>query len=86
MSMPTSRLDSLRRTSVGVEFVRQERQAPVRNCVYRERVEYLRILLCRLVWMPWLRMLHEFVRDETTTSAWRDLVWIAERLYAGRRA
>ncbi|MDP9475317.1 MAG: CHC2 zinc finger domain-containing protein [Actinomycetota bacterium] len=67
-------------------FARQDRQAPVRNRLHREKVEHIRMLVFRLIWVPWLRTLPESVREEAAASAWRDSLWISERLYAGRGA
>ncbi len=66
-------------------FARQERQKPIRNKLEEGRIEHIRLLVFRLLWMPWLRRLPEFVRQEATESAWRDSLWMAERIYAERR-
>lgn len=64
---------------------RQERQKPVRDRIRAARVEHIAMLVFRLVWMPWLKRLPEDVREEATEGAWRDALWMADRLYAGRR-
>ena len=67
-------------------FRRQERHASVREAIDRERVEHIRMLVFRLVWVPWLRTLPSWVRDEAKESAW-DRSWnIALRLYESRRS
>jgi hypothetical protein len=69
----------------GSWFARQERQAPIRRRIERERIEHIRLLVFRLIWTPWLRRLPEDVRAEATEEAWRDALWLADRLYAARR-
>jgi hypothetical protein len=64
---------------------RQERQRSVRDRIDAERVEHVRMLVFRLVWMPWLRQLPEWVREEATESAWAESRPIALRLYERRR-
>jgi hypothetical protein len=66
-------------------FARQERQKPIRHALEDGRVEHVRMLVFRLLWMPWLRRLPESVREEATERAWRDSRWMAERIYAERR-
>ncbi len=63
---------------------RQERQRPVRDRMHARRVEHVRLLVYRLIWMPWLKTLPEWVREEAEESAWKDALWTAERLYANR--
>jgi len=67
-------------------FRKQERQHSVRERMDSERVEHLRMLVFRLVWMPWLRQLPEWVREEATASAWESSRPIALRLYEQRRS
>ena len=67
-------------------FARQERQSPVRHRIRRERVEHVRMLVFRLIWVPWLKTLPESMREEATKSAWRDSLWMADRLYVSRRS
>jgi len=67
-------------------FHRQERQAPVRERIERGRIEHVAMLVFRLIWMPWLKRLPEDVREEATEGAWRDALWMADRLYASRRS
>ncbi len=66
-------------------FRRQERQKPIRDRIERGRVEHVRLLVFRLIWMPWLKRLPEDVREEAIEGAWRDSWWMADRLYAQRR-
>jgi len=67
-------------------FRRQERQATARDAIDAERVEHVRLLVYRLIWMPWLRQLPEWVREEATQSAWEASRPIALRLYQQRRS
>ena len=64
---------------------RQERQKPVRDRIREARVEHVAMLVFRLIWMPWLKRLPEDVREEATEGAWRDALWMADRLYTSRR-
>lgn len=64
---------------------KQERQKPIRDKIEEGKIEHVRLLVFRFLWMPWLRRLPELVRQEATESAWRDSLWMAERLYAERR-
>jgi len=64
---------------------RQDRQARVRSRIDAERVEHIRMLVFRLVWMPWLRRLPEWVREEAAESAWASSRPMALRLYEQRR-
>lgn len=66
-------------------FARQERQRSVRGRIDAERLEHVRMLVFRLIWMPWLRQLPEWVREEATESAWASSRPIALRLYEQRR-
>jgi len=66
-------------------FRKQERQKSVRDAVEAEKVEHVRLLLFRLVWMPWLRRLPEYVREEATESAWEAALPLARRLHEQRR-
>ena len=65
---------------------RQARQKPIRDRIVQARIEHVRLLVFRLIWMPWLKRLPEDVREEATEGAWRDSLWMADRLYAGRRS
>src|SRR5215217_5762286 len=67
-------------------FRKQERQRHTRAAIERERVEHVRMLVFRLLWMPWLRRLPEWVREEASENAWRASWSIALRLYEQRRA
>jgi hypothetical protein len=66
-------------------YARQERQRSVRNRIDAERIEHIRMLVFRLIWMPWLRQLPEWTREEATDSAWTASRQIAKRLYEERR-
>jgi len=69
----------------GSWFARQERQRSVRDRIDAEKVEHIRDLVFRLIWMPWLRQLPEWIREEATESAWESSRPIALRLYEQRR-
>lgn len=64
---------------------RQERQAPVRERLEAQRIEHVRLLLFRLVCLPWLRRLPEPVREEAAQNAWREALPLARMLYEQRR-
>jgi hypothetical protein len=64
---------------------RQERQRFVRDRIDAERVEHIRMLVFRLIWMPWLRRLPEWVREEAAESAWASSRPMALRIYEQRR-
>jgi hypothetical protein len=66
-------------------FRKQERQRSVRERMDSERVEHVRMLVFRLVWVPWLRSLPEWVKDEAEASAWKASWSMALRLYESRR-
>jgi hypothetical protein len=36
---------------------RQDRQNEIRDAIDRERIEHIRLLVFRLVWVPWLKRL-----------------------------
>jgi hypothetical protein len=67
-------------------FRRQERQKEIRDAIDREKIEHIRLLVFRLVWVPWLKRLPEWSREEATQSAWERSRSIALRLYEQRRA
>jgi hypothetical protein len=69
----------------GSWYEKQKRQAPVRDRIDAERVEHLRMLVFRLIWMPWLRQLPEWVREEAAERAWAESRPIALLLYEQRR-
>ncbi len=64
---------------------RQERQKSLRDAIERRRIEHVRLLVFRLIWVPWLKRIPECVRDEAEAGAWEDSLWMADRLYANRR-
>jgi hypothetical protein len=64
---------------------RQDRQKEIRDAIDRERVEHIRLLVFRMIWMPWLRRLPEWTREEASGSAWQASWSIALRLYERRR-
>ncbi|MBA3424598.1 MAG: hypothetical protein H0U04_08650 [Rubrobacter sp.] len=66
-------------------FRRQERQAPIRDRIEQTRVEHIRLLVFRLLWMPWLRRLPEDIREEATADAWAESRHTARQLYGQRR-
>jgi hypothetical protein len=65
-------------------FSRQERQRSIRECIDRERIRHISMLVYRLIWVPWLKRLPEWMQDEAEESAWRDSLRVAELLYAER--
>jgi len=65
-------------------FAKQQRQRPIRDAIEQERLEHIRLLVFRLVWVPWLKQLPPWVREESEESAWRDSLRMADMLYAGR--
>jgi hypothetical protein len=65
---------------------RQYRQNKIRDAIDRERIEHIRLLVFRLVWVPWLKRLPAWSREEATQSAWERERSIALRLYEQRRA
>jgi hypothetical protein len=64
---------------------RQHRQKEIRDAIDWERIEHIRLLVFRLVWVPWLKRLPEWSREEATQSAWERSHSIALRLYEQRR-
>jgi hypothetical protein len=66
-------------------YRKQERQKPVRDRIDAEKVEHVRLLLYRLVWMPWLKRLPESVRNEASDNAWERSLPLARMLYEQRR-
>ncbi len=67
-------------------FHKQERQRRTRNAIDREKVDHIRMLAFRLIWVPWLRDLPEWMRDEAKVSAWESSRNIAKLLYEQRRS
>jgi CHC2 zinc finger len=67
-------------------FDRQTRQKPLRDQMRHTQIEHIRMLVYRLIWVPWLKRLPEWVQDEAEESAWRDSLRMAELLYDQRRA
>src|SRR5215210_703122 len=51
-------------------FRRQERQRRTRDAIDREKLEHIRMLVFRLIWVPWLQDLPPWTRDEAKVSAW----------------
>lgn len=49
---------------------KQSRQQKIREQIDREKVEHIRLLVFRLIWIPWLKRLPEAVGDEAAKSAW----------------
>lgn len=66
-------------------FEKQERQRLLRGAIDAEKAQHVRLLLIRLLFVPWLRLLPEGVREEATLSAWQESVPIAWMLYERRR-
>jgi hypothetical protein len=67
-------------------FRKQERQRRTRDAIDREKVEHIRMLIFRLIWVPWLRDLPEWMRDEAKVSAWESSRNIAKLVYEQRRS
>jgi CHC2 zinc finger len=67
-------------------FGKQDRQQAVRDAIEQEKIEHIRMLVFRLVWVPWLRTLPAWVRDEAKVSAWEKSRNIALLLYKRRAA
>jgi hypothetical protein len=67
-------------------YRRQDRQKEIRGAIDQERIEHIRLLVFRLIWIPWLKRLPEWSREEATQSAWERSRSIALRLYEQRRA
>jgi hypothetical protein len=66
-------------------FERQERQRPIRDAIDEVKVDHVRLLLFRIVLMPWLRLLPESVREEAAQSAWQGSLPLARMVYERRR-
>jgi|SRR5829696_178190 hypothetical protein len=66
-------------------YRRQKRQKEIREAIDRERIEHIRLLVFRLVWVPWLRRLPEWTREDASRSAWQTSWSIALKLYEQRR-
>jgi hypothetical protein len=67
-------------------FAKQRRQHAAREAIDQEKSEHIRMLVFRLVWIPWFRILPESVRDEAKRSAWEGSHKIARMLYDSRGA
>jgi hypothetical protein len=67
-------------------FRKQRRQRPTRDAIDREKLEHIRMLVFRLIWVPWLQNLPLWTRDEAKVSAWESSRNIAELLYEQRRS
>jgi|SRR5215207_874213 len=67
-------------------FRKQERQDKVREAIDVEKMEHIRMLVFRLIWVPWLQDLPPWSRDEATASAWESSETIARLLYEQRRS
>jgi hypothetical protein len=67
-------------------YRKQERQRRTRDAIDREKVEHIRMLVFRLIWVPWLQDLPPWTRDEAKVSAWESSRKIAELLYEQRRS
>jgi hypothetical protein len=67
-------------------FRKQELQKVARDAIHQERVAHIQMLVFRLIWIPWLQRLPEWVRDEAKESAWENSWSIALRLYESRRS
>jgi CHC2 zinc finger len=67
-------------------FRKQERQRPARDAIDREKIEHIRMLVFRLIWVPWLKNLPPWTRDEAKASAWDSSRDMAKLLYEQRRS
>jgi CHC2 zinc finger len=67
-------------------FAKRERQRRTRDAIDREKVEHIKMLVFRLIWVPWLQDLPPWTRDEAKLSAWESSRKIAELLYEQRRS
>jgi hypothetical protein len=67
-------------------YARQERQRPVRDRIEAERVEHLRDLVFRLVFVPWLRLLPDETRGDAARFAWEKSLPLARQLFERRLA
>jgi CHC2 zinc finger len=65
---------------------KQQRQVKVREAIDVEKMEHIRMLVFRLIWVPWLKGLPPWTRDEATASAWESSQNIARLLYEQRRS
>ncbi len=74
---PTPKPDSWHR--------KQSRQEKIRAQIDREKVEHIRLLVFRIIWMPWLNRLPEFVRQQAAESAWEMSRSMALSMYERRR-
>lgn len=64
---------------------KQSRQQKIRDDIDREKIEHIRLLVFRLIFLPWLRRLPNWSREEATQSSWELSRSIALRLYEERR-
>lgn len=65
-------------------YAKQKRQRPIRDRIEAQRIEHVQMLVFRLLFVPWLRQLPEFVRQEASESAWTESLPIARMLYEQR--
>jgi hypothetical protein len=66
-------------------YRRQDRQKAVRERLEAQRVRHVRLLVFRLVCLPWLKRLPASVREEASFAAWNDCLPLARMLYGQRR-
>lgn len=62
-------------------YARQERQRPVRDAIEATKIEHIRDLVFRLIWVPWLRGLPDETREAVARSAWEKSLPLARTLY-----
>jgi CHC2 zinc finger len=67
-------------------FRKQERQKKVRESLEAERIEHIRMLVFRLIWIPWLKTLPGSTREDAKQRAWTHSHKIAKHLYSSRRS
>ncbi len=64
---------------------RPQRQKTVRERIDAERIEHVRLLIFRLIWVPWLKRLPAWGREEASERAWRESLPLARMVYEQRR-
>ncbi len=64
---------------------KQERQKTMRERIDAERIEHVRTLIFRLIWVPWLKRLPAWGREEASERAWRESLPLARMVYEQRR-
>lgn len=65
-------------------FSRQERQREVRDLLAEQRLEWVRKLVFRFLWMPLLRNTPASLREEAAREGWEASLLAAEMIYERR--